>query len=77
MGRSFKQRKLKKTRRLKVKSVKPATKTAKDKKKIKTWEYFLWAGAIIIAISFIIFAARTGNITPDIEPTPTVLETTE
>ncbi|HPQ40330.1 MAG TPA: hypothetical protein PLV45_08150 [bacterium] len=79
MGRSFKQRKLKKTRRVKVRSATiPSKSTAvKEKKKIKTWEYFLWGGAVIAAIIFIIFAARTGNVTPDIAPTPTVVETSK
>jgi len=78
MGRSFKQRKLKRTRRLKVKTGKSAIQSVKkNKKKIKKWEYFLWAGAVIIAIGFIIFAARMGDVTPDIEPAPTAAETTD
>ncbi|MBN1297757.1 hypothetical protein JXA80_13330 [bacterium] len=72
MGRAFKQRKLKKTRRTKVRSATVVSKSQKEqvKKKVKTWEYFLWAGAVVLAIGFIIFAARMGSVTPDPVPTP-------
>ena len=63
MGRSFKQRKLKKVRRFKVKSIKPAESTAKkNKRTMKTWEYFLLGGALLLAIGFIVFAARTAML---------------
>ncbi len=76
MGRSFRQRKLKKVRRVKVKSLKPdTTAVVKDKKTMKSWEYFLLAGALLVAIGFIVFAARTGNVVPDTEPTPTAVST--
>lgn len=76
MGRSFKQRKLKKTRRVKVRSktVKSKASREKEKKRIKPWEYVLAAATIVIAIGSIIFFAKTGNVTPDIEPTPTAVE---
>lgn len=78
MGRSFKQRKVKKVRRVKVKSLKPDTTAGvKNKKSMKTWEFFLLGGALILAIVFIIFAARTGNVVPNtVEPTPTAVSTT-
>jgi len=79
MGRSFKQRKLKKVRRTRVKSVKPTIATGKkDKKSMKTWEYFLLGGALLIAVGFIVFAARTGSVVPEqTDQTPTVVERSE
>jgi hypothetical protein len=77
MGRSFKQRKIKKIRRVKIKGSKPDTGAAvKDKKTMHTWEYFLLGAALILAIVFIIFAARTGSVVPDSESTPTAVATT-
>ncbi len=76
MGRPLKKRKLKKVRRAKVKSIKPATEQKKKKKTIKTWEYVLFGAALIVAVVFIIFAARTGGVVSDVEPTPTVAEQT-
>ena len=76
MGRAYKQRKLKKTRRVKVrsKSVKSRASLEKEKKRIKPWEYLLFAAALAFGILAIVFFARTGNVTPDIEPAPTAVE---
>lgn len=72
MGRSFKQRKLKKTRRVKVRSNSSSGKThVKTKKKMKTWEYVLFGGAAILAVLAVVWLAQTGNITQDAEPSPT------
>jgi hypothetical protein len=78
MGRSLKKRKLKKVRRARVKSIKPADNEKKKKKKtIKTWEFILFGAALIIAVAFIIFAARTGSVVSDIDPTPSTTEQTD
>lgn len=77
MGRPLKQRKLKKVRRVKVKSIKPAVSDKKAKKTMKPWEYALFGAALLIAIGFIIFAARTGSVVPDVELTPTPVEQTQ
>ena len=77
MGRGFKQRKVKKVRRVKVKSLKPAAATGvKDKKSMKSWEFILFGVALVVAIAFIIFAARTGNVIPESQATPTAAATT-
>lgn len=77
MGRSFKQRKIKKIRRVKVKSTKPDTGAVKkDKKSMKSWEFVLLGAALVLAIVFIIFAARTGSVIPDPEASPSPVSTT-
>ncbi len=77
MGRPLKQRKLKKVRRVKVKSVKPSAPDKKSKNTMKTWEYILFGAAVLVAIGFIIFAARTGSVVSDVEMTPTQVEHTQ
>ena len=76
MGRSFKQRKIKKIRRVKVKSTKPDTGAAKkDKKSMKSWEFVLLGAALVLAVAFIIFAARTGSVVTEPETSPTPVST--
>ncbi|MGB4099064.1 MAG: hypothetical protein WBM02_06620 [bacterium] len=41
---------------------------------MKTWEYVLFGAAVLVAIGFIIFAARTGSVVSDVESTPTPVE---
>ena len=79
MGRSFKQRKLKKTKRVKVRSKVGTSKAIqkKAKSKMKTWEYFLFGGALIVAALAVIWLAQTGNITQDIAPEPTATAVSE
>ncbi|MGB3976760.1 MAG: hypothetical protein WBM27_10195 [bacterium] len=74
MGRPLKQRKLKKVRRVKIKSLKPSAPEKKSKSAMKTWEYVLFGAAVLVAIGFIIFAARTGSVVSDVESTPTPVE---
>ena len=68
MGRSLKQRKLKKVRRVKVHRSKPAEKSSK--KAMKKWEWWLIGFAFVFAFIWLIFLGKSGNITPDIETTP-------
>jgi hypothetical protein len=62
MGRSFRQRKLKKVRRVKVQRISADGKKSK-KKTMKQWEWWLIGAAIIFALSWVIFLGKSNTIT--------------
>ena len=70
MGRSLKKRKLKKTRRVKI--PKAGTPKKKEKKVMKSWEWWLFGLAIAFALIWLLFLGKSGNITQDVvTSTPT------
>jgi hypothetical protein len=67
MGRTLKQRKLKNVKRLRLKRFKE---TAKPKKQMKRWEWWLLGAAFVFAFGYIIFLAKSNSLTPTPQTTP-------
>ncbi len=74
MGRSLKQRKLKKVSRFRVRPTTPDPKTVK-KTTMKQWEWWLIGGAIVLAALWVIILGLKGGLSPDIQPTATPVAT--
>jgi hypothetical protein len=75
MGRSFKQRKLKKTRRVKIQRFSPGDKKSGKKKLMKSWEWWLLGVALVFALGYIIFLGKSGSMNPAPVTTPTAAVT--